>query len=154
MLFSYPVVSNPLWPHGLQHTRPPCPSPPPGICPSSCSLHQWYRPAVSSSNTLLSFCPQSFLASGTFPMSNLCASDDQNTGASGLASVLQWIFRVDLLAVQGTFSSLLQHHSLTVSILWHSAFLTVQLSQPYVTTGKTIALTIRTFVYLCVVVVI
>ena len=71
----------------LQHTRPPCPSPSPGICPSSWSLHQWHHPAVSSSDTLLFFCPQSFLASGTFPMSNLCTSDDQYTGASGLVSV-------------------------------------------------------------------
>ena len=42
LLFSHPVMSDPLWPHGLQHTRPPCPSPSPGVCPSSCSLHQWY----------------------------------------------------------------------------------------------------------------
>ena len=75
--------------HGLQHTRPPCPSPSPGVCPSSCSLHRWRNePAISSSDALFSFCPQSSSASGTFPMSHLFTSDDQNTGASASASVL------------------------------------------------------------------
>ena len=64
--------------HELQHARPSWPSPSPGLCPSSCSLHQWCSPATSSSDTLFSFCPQSFPASGTFPMSRLFASDDQN----------------------------------------------------------------------------
>ena len=86
LLFSCPVVPNSLQPHGLQHARPPCPSPSPGVCPSSCSLHQWCRPAISSSDALFSFFPQSFPASGTFLMSRLFASDDQNSGAS--ASVL------------------------------------------------------------------
>ena len=67
--------------------RPPCPSPPPGVCPSSCSLHQRCRPAISSSDILL-FCPQSFPAAGTFPMSHLFTSDDQNTGASASSSFL------------------------------------------------------------------
>ena len=86
LLFSHPVVSDSLWPHGLQHARSPCPSPSPGVCPSS--LHQWCHPAILSSNTLFSFCPQSFPVSGTFPMSHLLASGDQNTGASASASVL------------------------------------------------------------------
>ena len=60
-------MSNSLWPHGLQHTQPPCPSLYPKVCPSSCPLHLWCHPAISSSNTLFSFCPQSFPASGTFP---------------------------------------------------------------------------------------
>ena len=77
-------------PHGLQHIRPPCPSPSPGVCPSSCSLHQWCHPAISSSDALFSFYPQSFPASGTFPMS-LFASDDQNTEASASASILSMI---------------------------------------------------------------
>ena len=80
LLFSCPVTFNSLWPHGLQHTRPPCPSPSPRVCPNSYSLHQWCHPAISSSDTLFSFCPQSFPASGTFPMSQLFVSDDQNTG--------------------------------------------------------------------------
>ena len=77
-----------LWPHGLQHTRPPCPSLFPEICPSSWSLlHQWCHPVISSSDALF-FCPQSFPVSGTFPVSWLFALDDQNTGASASASVL------------------------------------------------------------------
>ena len=83
-----PGMSDSLQPHGLRHTRPPCPSLSPGVCPSSCSLHQWCHPAISSSETLFSFCPWCFPASGTFPMSRLFASDDQNTGASASASVL------------------------------------------------------------------
>ena len=83
-------------------------------------------------------------------MSRLFTSDDQNTGVSASASVLPMISLkiswFDLIAVQGTLRSLLQHHSSKASILWHSAFFTVQLSQLYVTTGKTIALTIWTFV--------
>ena len=89
LLFSRPVGSDSLWPHELQHTRPPCPSPSCRVFPSSCSLHPWCRPAISSSDSLFSFCLQSFPASGTFSMSCLFASDDKNTGASASASVLQ-----------------------------------------------------------------
>ena len=96
LLFSHPVVSNSLRPHGLQHTRLPCPSTSPEVCPSSCPLHRWCHPAISFSDALFSFCPQSFSASGTFPMSPLFASDDQNTGDSALASVLP-------TSVQGSF---------------------------------------------------
>ena len=105
-------------------------------------------------DSLFLFCPQSFWASGTFPMSHLFASDDQNTGASGSASVLLVNIQgwsplrstglVSLLL--GTLRSCLQHHSQKASILGHSAFFTVPLSQPYMATGKTIALTIQTFV--------
>ena len=59
-----------------QHTRPPCPSPSPEVCPSSCSLHQWCHPVISSSDALFSFCPQSYPASGTFTMSQLFTSGD------------------------------------------------------------------------------
>ena len=83
LLFSHPVVPGSLQPHGLQHTRPPCPSLSPGVCRSSCSLHQWCQPA---SDTV--FCPQSFSAWGTFPMSHLFVSDAQNTVTSASASVL------------------------------------------------------------------
>ena len=65
LLFSCPVGSDFLWPHGLQHTRFPCPSSSPGFFPSSCSLHRWCCPAISFSDTLFSFFPQSFLASIT-----------------------------------------------------------------------------------------
>ena len=88
LLFSHPVMSDSLWPHELQHARTHCSSPSPGICPSSCSLPWWCHPASSSSEALFSFCPQSSPESGTFPMSCLFASDGQNTGASGSASVL------------------------------------------------------------------
>ena len=81
-------MSNSLWPHGLQHTRPPCPSPSPRVCPSSHSLHWWCHPAISSSDILFCFCSQSFPASGTFPMSRLFVSDDQNIGTSASTSVL------------------------------------------------------------------
>ena len=70
-------------------TRPPCPSPSPGVCPSSCSLHRWCRPAISSSATIFSVCHQPFPALGAFLMSHLFTSDDQNTGASPSASVLK-----------------------------------------------------------------
>ena len=88
LLFSLPVVSNSLWPHGLQHNWPPCPSLSPKVCPSSCRLHWWRHAAISSFVTLFSFCPQSFPESGTFPISQLFTLDDQNTGVSISASVL------------------------------------------------------------------
>ena len=72
--------------HGLQHTRPLCPPPSPEVCPSSCPLHPWCHPAISSSDSLFSFCLQSFPTSGTSPKCQLLTSEDQNTGAS--ASVL------------------------------------------------------------------
>ena len=72
LLLSHPGMSDSLQPHG--HTRPPCPSPS-RVCPSSCLLHQLCHPAISSSDTLFSFCPQSFPASRTFPVSCLFTSD-------------------------------------------------------------------------------
>ena len=83
-----PVTSDSLWPHRLQHARSLCPSPSLEVCPSSCPLYWWCQPAILSSDTLYSFCPQSFPASGTFPNSQLFTSDDQNTGVSAAASVL------------------------------------------------------------------
>ena len=80
--FSCPVVSDSLQSHGLQHTRRICSSPSPEVCQSSCPLYQWCRPAITSSDTLSSFCPQSFPASGLF------ASDDQSIRVSASASVL------------------------------------------------------------------
>ena len=79
--------------HGLQHARSPCPSPSPGVCPSSCSLHRWCHPAISSSDALLSFCPQSLPASGTVP-----TSSHQMTKILELQlqhQSFQWIFKVD-----------------------------------------------------------
>ena len=88
LLFSCQVVSNSSWPHELQHTRLPCPSPSPGICPSSCLFNRWCHPTISSSVTPFSFCPQSFPASESFLMSHLFASGGQSIGASASASVL------------------------------------------------------------------
>ena len=149
-------MSDSLWPHGLQHTTPLCPSPTPGVYSNSCPLSQWCHPTISSSVVPFSSCLQSFPASESFQMSQLFTSGGQSIGVSASASVLlmniqDWFplgsnFRLDLLAVQGTLKSLLQHCSSKASILQHPAFLTVQLSHPYMTTGKTITLTRQTFV--------
>ena len=85
-----------LPPHGLQHARLPCPSPSPGVYPSPCPLNQWCYPTISSSISFFS-CLQSFLASGSFPISQLLASDGQSIGASASVSVFQRAFRVDFL---------------------------------------------------------
>jgi len=154
LLLSHPVVSDSLRPHGLQHTRSPCPSPSPEACPSVCSLHRRCHPAISSSDAFFSFCPQSFPASGTFPMS-LFPSDDQNTGALASAPVLPVIIQgwfslrltglISLLSkrLSGIFSSTtVRRHRFfgTLPSLWSSS------PNRYVTTGKTIALTTWTFV--------
>ena len=77
-----------LRPHGLQHARPPCPSPTPGVYSNSCPLSRWCHPAISSSVLPFSSCPQSLPASGSFPISQLFASGGQSTGVSASASVL------------------------------------------------------------------
>ena len=153
--FSRSVMSYSPRPHELQHTRPPCPSPTPRVHSSPRPSSRWCHPAISSSVVPFSSCPQSLPPSQSFPMSQLLAWGGQSTGASsfsiipskeipGLISLsMDWL---DLLAVQGTLKSLLQHHSSKASILRRSAFFTVQLSHPYMTTGKTIALTRRTLV--------
>ena len=87
-LFSHQVTSDSLWPHGLQRTRFPCPSLPPGVCSNSCPLSPWCYPTISTSVTPSSCCPQSFPASKSFPTSWLFASGGQSTGASVSASVL------------------------------------------------------------------
>ena len=86
--FSCSVVSNSLWPHELQHARPPCPSPTPRVYSNPCSLNQWCHPAISSSVVPFSSCPQSFPASGSFPMSQLFAWGSQSIEVSASASVL------------------------------------------------------------------
>ena len=85
--FSRSVVSNSLWPHGLQHARPPCPSPTPRVYSNSCPLSQWYHPTISFSVVPFSSHFQSFPASGSFPMSQFFASGGQSIGASASASV-------------------------------------------------------------------
>ena len=86
--FSRSVMSNSLQPHGLQEARPPCLSPTPGVHSNSHPSSRWYHPAISSSVILVSSCPQSFPASGSFPMSQLFPSGGQSTGVSASASVL------------------------------------------------------------------
>ena len=88
LLFSCSVMSNSLWPHGLQHARLPCPSPSPGVCSNLCPLSQWLHPTISSSAVAFSFCHLSFPASGSFTMSWHFASGGQSIGASASASVL------------------------------------------------------------------
>ena len=85
--FSYPIVSDSFRPHGLQHARPPCPSPSPGTYSDSCPSGWWCHPTISSSVVPFSH-PQSFPASRSFPMSQLFISRDQSIGVSASASVL------------------------------------------------------------------
>ena len=85
--FSCSVMSNSLWPHEVQHARPPCPLPTPEVYPNSCPLSQWCHPTISSSVVPFS-CPQSFPAPGSFPMSQLFISGGQSTRVSASASVL------------------------------------------------------------------
>ena len=142
-------MSNSLWPHELQHTRLLCPSLSPGVCWNSFPLNMWRHPLILSSVVPFSSL-KSFPASQSFPMNRLFTSGDQSTGASTSASVLPMIsLRIDwfnLLAIQGTLKSLLHYHSSKASVLQHSDFFMIQLSHSYMTTGKTIALTIQTFV--------
>ena len=86
--FSLSVVSDSLQPHKLQHARPPCPSPTPGVHSNSCPSSRWCHPAISSSVVPFSSCPQSLPASESFPVSQLFAWGGQNIGVSALASVL------------------------------------------------------------------
>ena len=148
--FSHSVMSDSLQPHGLQHTRPPCPSPTPRVYSNSCPLSRWCHPTISSSVVTLLLPPSIFPSIRAlsnelalhirWPMFwSFSFSINPSNEYSGLISFrIDWL---DLLAVQGTLKSLLQHHSSKASVLWCSAFFIVQLSHPYMTTGKTIALT-------------
>ena len=124
--FSHSVVSNPLQPHGLQHARPPCPSPTPRAYSDSWPLSWWCHPAISSSVVPFSSRLQSFPASGFFQVSQLFRirwpkywifsfnTSPSNEHSGLISSRMDWL---DLLAVQGTLKSLLQHHSSKASIL-------------------------------------
>ena len=151
--FSLSAVSDSLQPHGLQHARLPCPSPTPRVYSNSFPLH---GDAIQPSHPLSSPSPPTFNLSqqqGFFQCVSFCIrwpkdwhfsfSSNPSNEYSALIS-----FRIDWfdLAVQGTLTSLLQHHSSKASILWCSAFFIVQLSHPYMTTGKSTALTRWTFV--------
>ena len=148
-------MSDSLQPHGLQHSRLPCPSPTPRVYSRSCPLSQRCHPTTSSAVIPFSSHLQSFPASGSFLVSQFFASRwpkfwafsfsiSPSNEYSGLIFFrINWL---DLLAFQGTLESLFQHHSSKASILQRSAFFTAQLSHPYMTTGKNIALTKQTFV--------
>ena len=149
-------MSNSLWPHRLQHARPPHPSSTPRACSNSCPSSWWCHPTISSSVIPFSSCFQSFPTSGSFPVSQLFASGGQIIGASASASVL-------LINIQGWFplglttgwislqskglsrvfsDTTVQKHQ----FFQHSAYFMVQLSHPYMTAGETTALTRWTFV--------
>ena len=152
--FSHSVISDSLQPHGLQHARPPCPSPTRWAYPNSCPLSWWCYPTLSSSVVLFSSCPQSFPASGSFQMSQLFTSGGQSIGVSASTSVLpmntqDWspLGWTGWISFQSKgLSRVFSNHRSKASILQHSAFFIVQLSQLYMTTGKTTALTRWTFV--------
>ena len=139
---SHTVVSDSLWPHELQHARPPCLSPTPGVYSNSHWLSWWCHPIISSSVIPFSSCLQSFQASvfsneSAFRIrrpkywSFSFSISPSNEYSGPISFRMNWL---DLLAVQGTLKSLLQHHRTKASILQCSAFFIVQLSHPYMTT--------------------
>ena len=145
--------ANSLQPHGLQHARPPCPSPTPGV------YQLMSIESMMPSNHLI-LCHPLLLLPPIFPSIRVFSNESalrirwpkywsfsfsispSNEHSRPISFRMDWL---DLLAVQGTLKSLLQHHSSKAAILRRSAFFTVQLSQPYMTTGKTIALTRQNF---------
>ena len=149
--FSRSVVSDSLRPHESQHARPPCPSPTPGVHSDSCPSSQWCHPAISSSVVPFSSCPQSLPASESLPMSQLFAWGGQSTGVSALASFLpkksqdwspsEWTGWISLQSkgLSRVFSNTtVQKHQFFSDQLSSQSS-----SHPYMTTGKTIALTRR-----------
>ena len=145
-------MSGSLRPHGLQHSRLPCPSPSPGVCSNSCPLSWGCHPTIFSSVIPFFSCPQSFSASGSFPVSWLCTSGGQSIGASVSAAVLpmniqDWFLlgMTDLISLQSKGLSRVFSNT-TVQKHQFLAFFMVQLSHPHMTTVKTIALIIWTFV--------
>ena len=139
-------------PHGLQHPKPPCLSLSPKVFSNSCPLSQWCHATTSSSATLFSFCLQSFLALGSFPMSRLFISDGQSSGASAPASAsvlpmsIQGWFPLRLTGLSSLQSNGLSRFFSSTTTRKHWFFFVVKLSHPYMTPGKTIALTVQTFV--------
>ena len=138
-----------LRPHESQHARPPCPSPTPGVYPNPCPLSRWCHPAISYSVIPFTSRPQSLQASRCFSMSQIFAWGGQSTGVSASVSFLPMNTQDWSLGWTGSISfqskglsrvfsnTTVQKHQ----FFWRSAFFTVQLSHPYVTNGKTIALT-------------
>ena len=139
-------MANSFRPHGLQHTRLPCPTLCPRVCSNSCPLSQWCHPTISASVVSFSSCLQSFPASGSFPVSQLFTSGGQSIGVSASTSVLpiQCWFPLRLTGLISLLSkgfSTVFSYSWKASVLRCSAVFLVQVSYPYMTTGKTIALT-------------
>ena len=147
-------MSDSLQPHELQHARPPCPSPTPGVHSNSCPSSRWCHPTISSSLvpfSLHSIFPSTRVFSNESALHIRWPKDcsfsfnisPSNEHSRQISFRMNWL---ELLAVWGTVKSLLQHHSSKASILWCLAFFIVQHSHPYMATGKTIALTRQTFV--------
>ena len=146
-------MSDPLLPHEPQHTRPPCPSPTPGVYSTHVQFSQWCHPNISSSVIPFSSRLLSFPASGSIPVSQFFTSGGQSIGISALTSILPmniqdwfplgWTGWISLLS-KGLLR--VQCHNSKALIIWCSAFFIIQLSHPYMTTGKTIAFTSWTFV--------
>ena len=138
--FSNLVMSNSLWPYVLQHARPPCPSPMPGVYSNSCPLSWWRQPTISSSviqhQGLFQWVNSSHQVAKVLEFQLQHQSFQWNPGLISFG--MDWL---DLLAVQRTLKALIQHHSSKASILLCSAFFIVQLSHPYMTTRKTITFT-------------
>ena len=144
------VMSDSLQPHGLQHTRLPCPSPPPGACSNSCpSISDTIQASHPLSSPLLP--PSIFPSIRVFSNESVlcirwpkyCSFSFSISPSNAYSFRMDWL---DLLAVQGTLKGLLQHHNSKASILQRSGFFIVQLSHSYMTTGKIIALSSQTFV--------
>ena len=152
--YSRSVISDSLWLHESQHARPPCPSPTPRVYSNSPPLSWWCHPVISSSvspfqlpqipPSIRVFSNESTLRMRWPKYWSFSFSIIPSKEQPGLISfTMDWL---DLLAVQGTLNSLLQHHSSKALVFQCSAFFTVQLSYPYMTTGKTIALARQTFI--------
>ena len=152
--FSHSVMSDSLQPQGLQHTRLPCPSPTPRACSNSCPLSWWCHPTISSSIVPFSSCLQSFPASGSFQISQFFSSGGQSIGASASASVLSMNFQdwfplglTGWISLQSKgFSRVFSNATVQKHQFFGAQLFIVQLSHPYMTAGKTIALTRQTFV--------
>ena len=144
LLFSYSVMSNSLWPHGLQQDRLPDSSPSPGACSNSCPLSKLCHPTILYSAIPFSACLQSFPASGSFLMNQLYASAGQSIEASASTlpvKINDW-FPLGLIGlISWQYKGLSRVFSNMTSVLLCSALFMIQGSHPYITTGKTIALT-------------
>ena len=140
LLFSCWVVSDSLWPHGLQHARLSCPSLSPGVSLNSCPVSWWCHPTISSSFSPFSSCLQSFPGSGSFPVSRLFPSGGQSTGAPASLSVLPmniqdwfpWGLTSLISLLSKGLSRVFSNTTPKASILRHSAFFMVQLSHLYI----------------------